>query len=192
MMFVASTERLFYKKFNKYYDFKHNEILSILEQEIKIFENILNEIKLDYILCTPIVRHYQYLFYLICKTQSTKFLMFEPIRFGDRYMISEELFLNAAKTIDFRQMQFQEKTKDEIINFLEYYKPRKFELNNVKEISEKFKIKPKEKIKAMIQFPFVKNEYNNSFATLGRTKRNILFKGRGSEYKKQKKERKIT
>ena len=183
--FVASVERLFYKEFNQYYHFQHSEILSILEKETKFFQSILLNVKFDFILCSPIARHFQYLFYLLAKDSKIPFLAFEPIRFGDRYIISNGLFLESAKKVKLDGTI--ERSEEEIKDFLQTYKPRKFYKNT--NVDEKYKIKKDEKVKALLSFPFAKNVDEQNFGMMGRTKKNILLKGLGSTQKKLKKKR---
>ncbi len=40
----------FFFKYNVYYNFSENEILSILEQQCKFFENIIETIKPDFVI----------------------------------------------------------------------------------------------------------------------------------------------
>jgi hypothetical protein len=45
---IAFSERYFYE-YNQFYNFSRNEILSLLEQECKFFERVLNEIKPNFL-----------------------------------------------------------------------------------------------------------------------------------------------
>ena len=54
-------ERFFYKH-NRFYNFQKEEILLILEQELKLFETILDEVNPDYFLTYDPVLHHQKLF----------------------------------------------------------------------------------------------------------------------------------
>ena len=65
---LAINERLFYR-FNNFYNFKENEILSILEKECRFFENIL-EIKPDFVIGERPQMHHSQLFYEITIVQS--------------------------------------------------------------------------------------------------------------------------
>ena len=46
-MQLAINERIFYR-FNEFYQFSSNQILNILSQECKLFEDILEKTKPDY------------------------------------------------------------------------------------------------------------------------------------------------
>jgi len=70
---VALNERYFYKH-NRFYKFQKEEILSILENELKLFEQILNEAKPDYFLTYNPVLHHQKLFLDVCRAKGIKVL----------------------------------------------------------------------------------------------------------------------
>jgi hypothetical protein len=69
----ALNERFFYLH-NRFYKFQKIEILSILEQEIKLFELILDEIKPDYFLTYDPVFHHQKLLLDLCRKKGIKVL----------------------------------------------------------------------------------------------------------------------
>ncbi|RZD48245.1 MAG: hypothetical protein CXT78_01470 [Thaumarchaeota archaeon] len=70
---LAINERFFYKH-NRFYKFSKNEILSIIEQESKLFENILDEIKPDYLLMYDPPFHHQKLLLELCKSKDIQVL----------------------------------------------------------------------------------------------------------------------
>ncbi|HET8793848.1 MAG TPA: hypothetical protein VFM31_08640, partial [Nitrososphaeraceae archaeon] len=69
----AINERFFYLH-NRFYKFKKQEILSILEQELKLFESILDEIQPDYFLTYIPVFHNQKLLQELCRSRGIKVL----------------------------------------------------------------------------------------------------------------------
>lgn len=69
----ALNERFFYLH-NRFYKFTKNEILSILEQEIKLFESMLDEIRPDYFLTFNPVFHHQLLLLEICRKKKIQVL----------------------------------------------------------------------------------------------------------------------
>ena len=69
----ALNERFFYLH-NRFYKFEKLEILSILEQEIKLFESILDEVKPDYFLTYDPVHHHQKLLLDLCRAKGIKVL----------------------------------------------------------------------------------------------------------------------
>ncbi len=70
---LAINERFFYKH-NRFYKFKKQEILSILEQEIKFFEFMLDEIKPDFFLTYDPPFHHQKLLLELCKSKGIQVL----------------------------------------------------------------------------------------------------------------------
>jgi len=84
---LAQNERFFYK-FNQFYKFTEEEILSILEQECRLFESILDESKPDFLIMGVSTLHHNHLFYEICKSRDIRVLMLRSTPFGYRYMIS--------------------------------------------------------------------------------------------------------
>ena len=59
---LCINERLFYR-FNKFYKFSKNEILSIVEQECKLFEKIIDEVKPTHFITKETTLHNDELFY---------------------------------------------------------------------------------------------------------------------------------
>ena len=87
-------ERFFYKH-NRFYKFQKEEILSILEQELKLFEIILDEVKPDYFLTYDPVLHHQKLLLDMCKTRGIKILSIHFTGIKDKVIIAEN-----ATTLD--------------------------------------------------------------------------------------------
>jgi len=85
---LALNERFFYK-YNKFYQFQKNEILSILEQELKLFETVLDEVKPDYFLAYDPVYHHQKLLLDICKSKGIKILSVYLTGIKDKIIIGE-------------------------------------------------------------------------------------------------------
>ena len=85
---LAINERLFYR-FNRFYKFSTEEIWSILEQECKFFENILDEIKPDFFITREPFLHQDELFYQMCRAKGIKTLVCTNTQFANKSMISE-------------------------------------------------------------------------------------------------------
>ena len=111
---IASNDR-FFNHFNTYHKFSYDEILLILEDEIKIFEKILDQVNPDYMIFSEWHQQHNYIFYKVCKARKIKILMMSPTRTGaqikgqkitnDRYYLTNEFdqFLplpNIIKTSD--------------------------------------------------------------------------------------------
>ncbi len=84
---IAYNERLFLE-FNLYHKFTKNEILSILEQECKFYEKVLDESKPDFLIIKTTDNHRNNLLYEICKAKGIQPLVLFPTRIGYRSAIS--------------------------------------------------------------------------------------------------------
>ena len=85
---LAINERFFYLH-NRFYKFKKQEILSILEQESKLFESIIDEIKPDYFLTNDPVFHHQKLLLDLCKIKGIKVLSVCATGIKNNYILAE-------------------------------------------------------------------------------------------------------
>ena len=88
---IAYGERSFYK-YNIYYKFSKEEILSILEQECRLFEKILKLCNPNFILSGQISSHHNFLLKEMGKVVGSKILNVEPVGLGylSRIIINEE------------------------------------------------------------------------------------------------------
>jgi len=97
---IALNDRLF-NELNTYHHFSHDEILLILQNEIKLFEKILDEINPDFIIMPVSHQQHNHIFYKICKSRKIKILMVVDSRIGidankkghvtRRYFIGDDL-----------------------------------------------------------------------------------------------------
>mgnify|MGYP006174040913 CR=1 FL=1 len=85
---LAINERIFYRFFN-FYKFTKNDILSLLEQECKLFEKIFENEKPDFFITKWPSRHHHQLFYEICRSLNIKVLILGQPKIGYKGMISE-------------------------------------------------------------------------------------------------------
>lgn len=167
---LAYNERIFYN-YNEFYKFSDDEVLSIVEQECKLFEKVLNEVKPDFIIMKTTDLHYHKLFHSICKARGIKILMLRHIRFGGRCVISNEM-----ETIDslekFMESLGKERTLEELQKFLkgvDYYKV-------IFDYTNSFMASKKNLIKAILKFLF--SDYlsiKKNFTYSGRTKFKVLL-----------------
>ena len=85
---LGINERFFYLH-NRFYKFSRQEILSILEQESKLFESIIDEIKPDYFLTTDPVFHHQKLLLDLCRIKGIKVLSVNATGIENKYILVE-------------------------------------------------------------------------------------------------------
>ena len=81
LQLIAFNDRIFYH-YNEYYKFSRNEILSIIENEIRFFDEILDEIKPDFIIMSTTTQQHNHIFYKICKSRGIKIIMPIGARIG--------------------------------------------------------------------------------------------------------------
>ena len=83
---LAYASRTFYQ-YNQYHIFKKDEILSILEQECKFFESIINDIKPNFLIIKVTDFHRNHLLKEMCQKKGIKILSLTPTRIGNRASI---------------------------------------------------------------------------------------------------------
>ena len=87
---LAHSERIFFD-YNPFHKFTGNEILSILEQECKFFESVLDETNPNFLITKTTDFHRNHLFAKLCQSRGIKVMMLIPTRFGYRSTISTDL-----------------------------------------------------------------------------------------------------
>ena len=179
---LALNERFFYK-FNRFYEFKKEEILSFLEQEIKLFETILNDIKPDYFLTYDPVFHHQKLLLDICRSKGIKVLSVCSLGFENKFLLAED-----GATFDLKSNQ--------IIDYSESQKNIKKDLNSkndVRDLSIKKYINDRnktflQKFSALKNFLFANDDNltNSNFMYYGKTKFKVTKDALSLEIKKMR------
>ncbi len=119
---LALNERLF-NEYNEFYKFSREEILSILEDECKLFEKIL-EIKPKFLISYKSTFHHHELFHQMCKTSGVKPLIFSASVLANRCMITEEPnILDDKRTIE--ELQSTNRDFDELQKYWKKFELRK-------------------------------------------------------------------
>jgi len=164
---LASNER-FFNKFNQFYKFSPDEILLILEQECKLFEKILDEVKPDFLITPMTTLHNNHLFYEICKARKIRILMIRASFLTSKYVISEEFHLIG----ELNNAKYNFESFEDAQTFLKDYD------SNVKLEMELNSLSTSSKIiyfKAILKFLFSKNTNTKThFTYYGRTKFTVL------------------
>lgn len=167
---LAYNERIFFQ-FNEYYEFTTEEILSILEQECRLFENIIDEIKPDFLVTRITGLHHHHLFYELCRMKGVRVLMRRPSRFGYKCIISE-----TPDKIDHGQKSIAKHNRSllELENYL-----KKFDyFKQGKEYQAKFQHSQWQKCKAALQFLLIAKNTNTKthYTYYGRSKLKVFVK----------------
>ena len=141
---IAINERIFYRFFDDFYKFTSNEICSILEQECKLFEKIIDEVKPDYIITKDPSRHHHHLFTELCRSKKIKVLNLSRTILGNKVILSQNSHqfdnISDLEAIDSSGKSFEDLRQildsSKFSNFLsDYNKPSKInkKINAVKE-----------------------------------------------------------
>jgi len=166
---ISYTDRSFYK-YNQNYKFTHNEILSLIEQECRFYETVLEEIKPDYLFIFFTIHHYQHLLHQLCKAKKIKILMFGPVRFGNRMMISKE----GLQIDDLDHFSSNENISEEYLDkYLKKFSPFK-QLIEAKKTS--FESHTWDRYVANLKFfgRFWEKNYRDQYSHYGNTRSKIL------------------
>ena len=164
---LAFNDRIFYN-YNEYHKFTTDEVLCIIEQECRLFESILDEISPDYFITHIAYSQPHSLFYEICRAKGVKVLLMSPLRFGERYQISDE-------TDKFEPLEnIHGENLESTTNPLEFLSKSK--TNWVKERALKIESSKKNYAKAMLNFLFSDNSnLQTHYTYYGRTKISVFF-----------------
>ena len=161
---LALNERLF-SEHNEFHKFSREEILSILEDECKLFEKIL-EVKPEFLITSSTGFHHHELFYQICRAVGVKTLVLTQSIFGDKCGISEKPHM-------FDDNRTIEELKSSNMNFddLEKYW-KKFELRKKSDLlSTSIRTSKLPKIKALFDFLASPNTtMENNYGYFGHSK----------------------
>ena len=165
---LAINERFFYR-FNTFHKFSIEEIWSILEQECKFFENILDEVKPDIFISKEPFQHHDELFYQMCRARGIKVLVSSTTQFGNRCMVSENpLEFDDLSISDSDKLTTHASFPDLIKNIPGF---------TLKSYQKKWRTSNTERANAAIEFLFNSNNDNSKthFTYFGRTKSGVLL-----------------
>lgn len=168
---IAYEEREFYK-FNKFYKFRAEEVLSLLEEECKFFESVLDEVQPSFLSIFMTNNHYQELLCRLCKAKGIRILMLGPARFGNRLMISEEgAVLDRDLAVKPASANF--KTFEELHQYMK-------EFDTTREMNEWIKLSfdehPRQRYFALLKFLFSRRtpNYSKNYTNYGKTRLKVI------------------
>lgn len=168
---LAINERLFYR-FNRFYNFKTNEILTILEQECKLFEKVLEETKPDFLMINTPQFHHKQLLYDLCRKKDIKILGIHITRIGKKSIICEdEKTFNL--TTDLKCVVGKNRTLEELKKYRE-------SLNYTQTVNNYIsgrKSRVSDQIKALINFIIISDTRNikTHYSYYGRNKLKVII-----------------
>lgn len=170
---LAISERNFYR-YNKFHKFSHDEILSITEDECKIFEKILDEVKPGFLVIGITDLHRNHLFKELCQSKGIRVLMWSTTRFASRTIISSNY--DSIDNFDTLSIQLNEKipSQENLQDYLKKYDPKK--AVDSKWINRENKLGIKKILERNIKFLFIcNNEYRKFYENWGKTKLRFLL-----------------
>jgi len=175
---IALNDRIF-NELNNHYNFSHDEILLILQNEIRLFEKILDETNPDFIIMPVSHQQHNHIFQEICKSRKIKILMIVSSRVGidddkkgyssRRYCIYDDLdpYLPLSKEISTNLSNIEQHTFKKTYDY-------KFQSSN------------KEYLKAALKFLVTSDEnIKTHYTYLGRQKIKVIFKMAAYELRKK-------
>jgi len=89
---MAYAERFFHQRNTGglgYHKFTRNEILSLFENELRFYEQVLDEVNPNFIIMRDVDFHHVNLFHEICKARGIKILSIIDIKMGQKRIISD-------------------------------------------------------------------------------------------------------
>ena len=86
---IAYNDRAFYK-YNHFHQFTDDEILLVIEQECRLFEQVLDESKPDFLVLMLSTTHYHELLRRLCIAKGIEVLMLGSARFRNSMIITNE------------------------------------------------------------------------------------------------------
>ena len=165
---LALNERLF-NEHNEFYKFSREEILSILVDECKLFEKIL-EIKPKFLISMPTGFHHHEVFYQMCRAVGVHTLLLSQTVFGHKCYISEQPHMfDDKRTIE--ELEASNISFDELEKYW-----KKFELRKQTDLyGESLRKSKTTKIKAGYNFLRSQNTtIENNYGYYGHTKLKAL------------------
>ena len=171
LMKLAINERTFYR-FYDFHKFSHEEILSILQDEVRFFEKVVEEVKPDYVITREPGMHHHVLFYEFCRKKNIIPLMLTQMNLGYKCCISTRV-QNFDKKYDntkrshksFSELMKYQKKYNSLTATKEYV-IKEAKINEIKNI-----------FKAGFEY-FLHNDNSNvktHYTYFGRTKTRVFF-----------------
>ena len=166
---LAINERIFYRFFD-FHKFTTEEICSILEQECRLFEKILDEVNPDFIITKYASRHHHELFYKLCISRGIKVLTLSKTNLGTKTMISETAHTFDSK-INWNDIKSEGKTLEELQKYIQSFNFLKVVKKNLNKKTPKIDM-----IKVIVNYLISDTSKNREqYYYFGRTKFKVLL-----------------
>ena len=162
----------FFNRYNQYYKFTNNEILIILEQECRFYENVLDEVKPDFLVSYLTHQQHNHIFYELCKSKGIEILLLTPAHIGgDKWIISDIW----DKFLPLDDSSVMDKNDLDAIEPKKYLLERK-ERRTAEIMNKKFNNSKSQYIKAAFKYIFSSNTNPETHYTYyGRSKLKVIW-----------------
>ena len=165
---LAINERMFYRFFN-FHKFSTDEICSIIEQECRFFEKVLDEVKPDFIITKDGSRHHHQLFCDLCISKGIKILTLSMTNLGSKTMISKTSHTLDSK-INWDEIRSKGRTWEELQEFIQSFNFLKSAKKTINKKTSKMI-----KVKAVFKYLFTDTTKNSEqYYYYGKTKFKVL------------------
>ena len=166
---IAFTDREFHL-YSTVHKFTEQEILSLLEQECKFFEKVLDEVNPDFLSIMLSTSHSHELLCALCKGRGIKTLMLSTSRLRHGMLISQEGGILDNKNFqNYASKLTPKEQEDYIVNYhaskeMDEYKKSNYENH----LADRYI--------SLLKFFFLpkSDSYKNRYANYGRTRKNVL------------------
>jgi len=167
---LSSNDRIFYN-YNAFYKFSENEVLSILEQQCKLFENVIETTKPDFVIFPVTNSGRMEIFYEMCLKLGIKILMINATRLGGRITICE-----VVEKIDYAEKEVNVNLKHRSIHDLRNILYSTDSFKDARRFSSQFLKSKKMALKAGIKYLLSDNSnVKTHYTYYGRSKIKVLF-----------------
>ena len=173
---LAINERHFYR-FNRFYKFTTDEILQFLEQECRLFEQILDDTKPDYFLTYDPPFHHQKLLLDICKAKKIKVLCIYFARIGGKSIIAEDgITLDLPQNLELVKLDGIEKYEIEKDNLSQADNNSNYS-HLTKNYKNERSASTLDKLRALIDYILLSDSNNTqtNFTYYGRSKQKVIL-----------------
>jgi hypothetical protein len=166
---LVYADRSFYK-YNYYHKFSDEEIFSIVQQELELYEQVLDEIQPDFIVMrTPEFQDID-IFSEVCKSKNIPLLLLTTARIGSRYKITSDP--NSPLVFNKSDKNFEIKDFPSLRKYVEDFS------KSHKKFLKDAQIKESNKLNILkLIFSTYSSSNINSYRDVGRTPWNTIMKG---------------
>ena len=171
-IWLMSYSERFFDERSRFHKFTKNEILNLIEQECRFYEQVLDEVEPDFLIIRDVDMHHVNLFHEICRARGITILSLYPLRMKTKWIISDtdKLHYNQNKI---KLEPENQKSFDELRNYLERYNQGSWARKWV--TSSKINLTNKKTLYSIFNELFLTGKSDREdFMKIGRTRRKII------------------